>query len=145
MGGDDVGARVLSSLSDVLVGASCSVLQVVNAKRPFTDSVEGCLKIKSQIEDASRLRITGLVSNTHLMDETEAGTVLEGLQLVRDVEKAAGLPVAFATISEELRGGFDVEAAGCPILWIKRRMLPPWKLKSMTDKAQRVLGRDTSH
>ncbi len=144
VGGDDVGARVLSSLADVLVGASCSVLQVVNARRPFTDTVEGCLRIKSQIEDASRLRITGLVSNTHLLDETETGTVLEGLQLVRDIEKAAGLPVAFVTVSEELRNGFDVEAAGCPILWIRRRMLPPWKLRSMTDRAERILGRDTS-
>jgi hypothetical protein len=90
------------------------------------------------------LRVTELVSNTHLLDETEIGTVLDGLQLVRDVKKAAGLPLAFVTVSEELRNGFDVEGAGCPVLWIKRRMLPPWKLRSMTDKAERILGRDTS-
>lgn len=142
VGGDDVGARVLSSLTDVLADAPCSVLQVVNARRPFTDTVEGCLRIKNDIEAASRLRITGLVSNTHLLDETDRGTVLEGLQLVREVEKAAGLPIAFVTVNEDLRQEFDVYAAGCPILWIKRRMLPPWKLKSMTDKAERVLGRD---
>ncbi|MBN2563327.1 MAG: cobalamin biosynthesis protein CbiA [Phycisphaerae bacterium] len=142
VGGDDVGARVLSSLADVFTNRPCTVLQVLNAKRPFTQTVEGCLRIGREIEAASRLRITGLVSNTHLLEETDTRTVLDGLKLAREVGKAAGLTVAFVTANEDLRGGFDVEKAGCPVLWIKRRMLPPWKLKSMTDRAERVLGRD---
>jgi len=142
VGGDDVGARVLSSLADVLADGSCTMLQVLNAKRPFTGTVEGCLKIKSEIEASSRLRITGLISNTHLLEETDAPTVMEGLRLAREVGKEAGLPVSFVTASEDLRGAFDADQAGCPVLWIKRRMLPPWKLKSMTDRAERVLGRD---
>ncbi|UCE62197.1 MAG: hypothetical protein JSU63_10895 [Phycisphaerales bacterium] len=142
VGGDDVGARVLSSLADVLLDRPCVMLQVLNAKRPFTETVEGCLRIRREIEAASRLRVTGLVSNTHLLDETDAGTVFDGLRLARDVEEASGLPVSFVTADENMRNSFDTEAAGCPVLWIKRRMLPPWKLRSMTDRAQRVLGRD---
>ena len=142
VGGDDVGARVLSSLADVLADRPCTVLQVLNARRPFTETVEGCLKIGREIEAASRLRITGLVSNTHLLDETVAQTVLEGLQLAREVGEAADLPVAFVTADECLRDSLDVQEAGCPVLWIERRMLPPWKLRSMTDRAERVLGRD---
>ena len=141
VGGDDVGARVLGSLADFLADGSCSVLQVVNARRPFTESVEGCLKLKGEIETASRLQVTGLISNTHLLEQTEASTVFDGLELAREVGESAGIPVVFVTVSEHLRDGFDEQAAGCPILWIKRRMLPPWKLKSMTDKAARVLGR----
>ncbi len=148
VGGDDVGARVLSSLADVFADRPCIMLQILNAKRPFTETVEGCLKIGREIETASRLRITGLVSNTHLLEETDVPTVLEGLRLAREVGKAANLPVSFVTADETLRdgldanGGFDAETAGCPVLWIKRRMLPPWKLRSMTDRAQRILGRD---
>jgi len=141
VGGDDVGARVLSSLADFLADGSCSVLQVINAKRPFTESAEGCLKIKGEIEAASRLQVTGLISNTHLLEDTDVATISEGLELARRVGESAGIPVVFATVSEHLRNGFDEQVAGCPILWIKRRMLPPWKLKSMTDKAARVLGR----
>ena len=143
VGGDDMGARVLSSLADAFAGKSCTMLQVLNAKRPFTETVAGCLRVKDEIEAASRLGITGLVSNTHLMEETDARTVLEGLRLARQVGEAAGLPVAFVTANENLRGEFDAQKAGCPILWIKRRMLPPWKLRSMTDRAERVLGRKT--
>ena len=142
VGGDDVGARVLSSLADVLTDRCCSMLQVLNARRPFTDTVAGCLKIRTEIEAASRLRVSGLISNTHLLEETDASTVLEGLHLAREVGKAADLPVKFVTANEDLRGGFDAQETGCPVLWIRRRMLPPWKLKSMTDRAERVLGRD---
>ena len=142
VGGDDVGARVLGSLADVFTARPYTMLQVLNTKRPFTDTVEGCLKIGREIEAASRLRITGLVSNTHLLEETDTPTILEGLRLAREVGKTAELPVSFMTANEDLRGGFDTEEAGCPILWIKRRMLPPWKLRSMTDRAERVLGRD---
>ena len=142
VGGDDVGARVLGSLADVLGGRPYTMLQVLNARRPFTDTVDGCLKIGREIEAASRLSITGLISNTHLLEETDVSTVLEGLRLARDVRRRAGLPLAFVTAEEGLRDTFDGEQAGCPVLWIKRRMLPPWKLRSMTDRAERVLGRD---
>ena len=142
VGGDDAGARVLGSLADVFTDTPYAMLQVLNAKRPFTETAAGCLKIRSEIEAASRLRITGLVSNTHLLEDTDPATVLEGLRLAREVGKAAKLPVAFVTVNESLRGEFDAEKADCPILWIRRRMLPPWKLKSMTDRAERVLGRD---
>jgi hypothetical protein len=142
VGGDDAGARVLGSLVDVLSARSYTMLQVLNARRPFTETVEGCLKIRSEIEAASRLRITGLVSNTHLLDETDARTVLEGLRLARQVGEEANLPVCFVTANENLRDEFEAEGTGCPVLWIRRRMLPPWKLRSMTDRAERVLGRD---
>jgi RecA/RadA recombinase len=144
VGGDDVGARVLSSLADVFTDRAYSMLQVLNARRPFTDTAAGAMKIKVEIEAASRLRVTGLISNTHLLEETDAATVLDGLRLAREVGAAAGLPVAFVTANEDLRDSFETSAVDCPVLWIRRRMLPPWKLKSMTDRAERVLGRDPS-
>ena len=142
VGGDDVGARVLSSLADLFAGRSYTMLQVVNSRRPFTETVEGCLKIKGEIEAASRLQVTALVSNAHLLEETDASTVMQGLELTRAVSAAAGLPVAFVTANEGMEPTLEAQQIGCPVLWIKRRMLPPWKLKSMTDRAQRVLGRD---
>jgi hypothetical protein len=142
VGGDDVGAKVLSSLADVFAGAPYTMLQVVNARRPFTETVEGCLRIRREIEASSRLGINGLVSNTHLMEETDEATVLDGLRLTREVGSAAGIPIAFVTADDKLRDNLDTSKTGCPILWIRRRMLPPWRLKSMTDRAERVLKRD---
>ncbi len=141
VGGDDVGARVLSSLADVFGDCDYVMLQVVNARRPFTDSVEGCRRIRHEIEAASRLRVTGLVSNTHLLDETSVDLIREGYELAFAVGKDGGLPVAFVTADESIGPEVEEAVGSCPVLRIKRRMLPPWKLKSKTDKAERVLFR----
>jgi len=134
VGGDDVGARVLSTIAEVIETRPHRMLQVLNARRPFTGDVEGCLKIKGEIEEASRLRVTGVVSNTHLMDETDAATVREGIDLAREVADAAGITFDFATVDARLVAEVEDET-DVPILAIERRMLPPWKLTKMADHA----------
>lgn len=133
VGGDDVGARALASLGDSIRGRPHEVLQIVNARRPFTGDAAGCRRIRHEIEAAGHLPVTGLVSNTHLLDETDADTVREGLALVREIAAEDGLAVAFATADARLLpklAGEDV-----PILPIGRRMLKPWELPSKTDHA----------
>ena len=114
VGGDDVGARVLSSLADVFAGRPYTMLQVVNSRRPFTETVEGCLKIKREIEAASRLQVTALVSNAHLLEETDAETVTQGLELTRAVSRGAELPVAFVTANEGMQDNARTAAAWLP-------------------------------
>lgn len=145
VGGDDLGARVLSSLAEHLAGRNYAMLQVINSKRPFTSDVEGCLKMKGEIESASRLEITGVISNAHLMDETEPETIREGLEVARETAKRAGIRVEFATVDSRLVSCFKDEDPGCPLLPIERRMLPPWRLRSMTDRAGRVLKSDNDN
>jgi hypothetical protein len=117
VGGDDVGARVLRSFAGAF-GAH-EMLQVVNAFRPFTDTVDGCLRILDEIEVSSGMAATGLLSNAHLMDETDAGVILRGAELAAAVGARRGLPVRFVTAI----GALADEVA--PRL--ERRMLPPWK------------------
>lgn len=134
VGGDDVGARVLSTIAEVIETRPHRMLQVVNQRRPFTGDVAGCLGIKGEIEEASRLRVTGIISNTHLMDETDAETVRDGLELAGQVAAEAGISFDFAAVDErlcdEIRAETDV-----PLLPLLRRMLPPWKLGKMADHA----------
>ena len=70
-----MGAKVLSALADALDGKKHRMLQVINPFRPFTDTVKGCLKIRDEIEEASRLRISGIIGNANLIDETTADIV----------------------------------------------------------------------
>ena len=70
VGGDDVGATVLATLEDDLKGKSLRVLQVINPLRPFTETHEGCLKIRDAIETASKLTVNGLIGNANLIDGT---------------------------------------------------------------------------
>ena len=45
VGGDDVGARVLASFGPVLRSERADLIMVLNARRPFTDTVDGALRI----------------------------------------------------------------------------------------------------
>jgi len=126
VGGDDAGARVLGSLADALSSAGARALMVINAKRPFTNTVEGILRIKREIEEAGRLSMTGLVANTHFMDETDLDTVMEGYRVARETAAATGLPIEFvcapARLADRVRARVPEE-----VLAITRHLAPSWR------------------
>jgi hypothetical protein len=124
VGGDDVGARVLRSFGGFF--RAHEMLQVVNAFRPFTDTVAGCLRIQDEIQESSGLRMTGIIGNAHLMDETSLDTILRGAELAAEVAERRGLCLRFVTA---LRPFADEVArrSGLPVLPLDRWMLPPWK------------------
>ncbi len=129
VGGDDVGARALSHLAKEFPppgNQGYELWQVVNRQRPFTDTVKGCLAMRDQIEGASRLRITGLVSNSHLMDETTAEIVEKGYQFAREVGSEADLPVVMVVVTTTVYPDLNTADLTCPVLVIDRQMTPPW-------------------
>jgi hypothetical protein len=130
VGGDDVGARMLSSFREALGDAPYSLLQVINSRRPFTDSAAGCLKMKAAIETASRLSVTGLIVNSHLVDETTPRILLEGWRMAREVERLTGVPVECVTAMGDLADSPALAEVSAPILRLERNMLPPWLRKS---------------
>jgi hypothetical protein len=133
VGGDDVGARVLGSLADVVDPAATLLLFVINGKRPFTGTAEGCLKILNEIQDASRLAVGGLVSNTHLMDETTPELIHRGYELTCEVSRRTGIPVRLVTVETRLVGLVNADLYDCPLLPLRRSLLPPWGGPLKTD------------
>ena len=126
-GGDDVGATVLAALADVLKGRDITMLQVINHLRPFTHDVDGCLTIGREIEASSKLKITGLVSNANLIDETTPQIIYDGLDLVSQVSEATGLGIEFITASSKLMDQLDMDRIKVPVLTLDRRLAPVWK------------------
>jgi hypothetical protein len=132
VGGDDVGATVLSSLSGAFVPDEYELLLVLNARRPFTSTVDGCLKMIGQIEAASRLKFTGIISNTHLMTETTASIVLDGYRLAQAVGKKTHLPVVFLSALNEIVQALDAATLDVPVLTLNRLLLKPWEKEKPT-------------
>ncbi|MCK4606110.1 MAG: cobalamin biosynthesis protein CbiA [candidate division Zixibacteria bacterium] len=130
VGGDDAGARVLSSLADSFVAGSYEMLLVLNASRPFTSDVEGCLKMIREIESSSRLTFTGIIANTHLMEDTTARIVLDGLKLTREVSDRAGVPVVFLSALTEVLATVETSTLEAPVLALERMLLKPWEEKT---------------
>ena len=127
VGGDDAGATVLAALGDAFADMDVRMLQVVNPLRPQTASVEGCLKIKNDIEAAAKLTITGLIGNANLIDETGAREIVDGHDFLLKLSAASGLPLEFITVARELLPVVDIQQFSCPVLPIARQLVPPWK------------------
>jgi len=127
VGGDDVGATVLAALSDSLADQTPQVLQVINPHRPHTDTVQGCLDMRSAIEEKSKMRITGIVSNANLMDETGQQDILDGYDFASRVSAAGDIPLVFITAPAALLTGIDKKSMQCPVLPLRRQLVPPWR------------------
>lgn len=129
VGGDGVGATVLSALADAFKGARApvQVLQVVNPYRPNTDTVPRCQAMRERIEKASGLRVDGWVGNAHMMDETTMEHVRHGYELLTTLSKESGLPLTFMAVAQALVPDAAQLAMDCPILVLRRQLVPPWR------------------
>jgi len=127
VGGDDVGARVLSTFSDVLTPDIYEMLFVVNISRPFTEDVAGIAKIMGEIELAAKTKVTGLVANTHLMDYTTLETLYEGYKVTLEFSEKYNIPIRFLSAMRELAYKVDPTIVKCPVLPIERLLVPPFK------------------
>lgn len=127
VGGDDVGARVLGSLSDGMPPDDHELLLVLNANRPFTSTVEACQGLMRKIEMTSKLRFTGIVSNTHMLEYTTADTIRDGLRLAQALSDETGLPIVFVAAMEEQLKHIKTQEIDYPVLVLDRLLLKPWE------------------
>ena len=125
-GGNDVGATVLAALADSFRNKRVHMLQVVNPFRPFTDTIESCLKMRDEIERASKMTINGIIGNANLIDETSVDDIYNGYDFVKALSGESRLPLEFITASVELLPEIDMGRFSCPVLPIERQLVPPW-------------------
>lgn len=127
VGGNDVGATVLAALADSFRNKQVHMLQVVNPLRPFTNTIESCLKIRNDIERASKMAINGIIGNANLIDETSVDDIYNGYDFMKALSIKGQLPLEFITASVELLPELDMGRFSCPVLSIERQLVPPWK------------------
>ncbi|MBN1591961.1 MAG: hypothetical protein JW941_01785 [Candidatus Coatesbacteria bacterium] len=138
VGGEAAGSRVLSSLFDGTKHLDYDLLAVVNANRPFTADADGSMTVLNKIEKASGLRVSGIVSNTHLLNNTTPEMVIHGLELAESIAERLGVDVRFMSVMESVADKIDGSSLSAPIFAIKRYVLLPWETGS--DMSER--GRD---
>ena len=137
VGGDAVGARVLSCLSDALEGRDARMFQVVNPYRPYTDTIQGCIRVQGEIEESSRLCFAGIVGNANMIDETSTDHIYEGYAFVEKLSRKTGLELIFITAPAQLLSRMDLARFFCPVLPIHRQLVPPWKRPEMLRAASK--------
>ncbi len=135
VGGDDAGATILASLENEFKATSHQVLQVINPLRPFTETHQGCLKIRAAIESASKLTVNGLIGNANLIDDTSLDDIYDGYRFVSELSEHSGLPLELITAGRALMPSLDMGRFACPVLPIDRQLVPPWQKPVEFDQA----------
>ncbi|HAI21411.1 MAG TPA: hypothetical protein DCM14_05905 [Clostridiales bacterium UBA8153] len=128
VGGDAVGARVLASVADSLPAGSYTSYLVVNPYRPFALTVEGILASFAQIQEALRVRVDGLVVNSHLGAVTTAGTVLRGYRLVLEAARRLALPIVAVAVSAALAPQVPADQVGGKVWVLELFLTMPWEM-----------------
>lgn len=125
-GGDDTGARALGSLSDVLDDETLAVTLVLNFRRPFTPDVAAAVVMAREIEAAARVKVTGVVSNTHLMGQTTASVILEGASLAAKTAAELCVPLLAVAVEDRMFEAVKDAALPGPVLLLHRFVQPPF-------------------
>ncbi|MFO7887111.1 MAG: ATP-binding protein [Eubacteriales bacterium] len=94
-GGDPIGAKALSRYYKQIRKKDYDMFLVVNANRSETQTVEKVIEYYNKIQGASRLMITGLINNTHLLKSTTEEDVYKGRKLVEEVSKKINIPIKY--------------------------------------------------
>jgi RecA/RadA recombinase len=126
VGGDEVGARVLGSLSDVVPLDDTDCLLVLNFRRPATPEPQLAFQMIREIEAVGRVPVTGLISNTHLMGETTPAVVVDGYHKAVETARLAEVPVVAVTVTEDLAADLREEKFECPVVTMRPIVMPPF-------------------
>ncbi len=104
IGGDDLGARVLSRYKKEIENEDYDMFIVINVKRPETDSEGKIEEMVRMIEISSSLKATGLINNTNLMNHTTVEDVLKGEELISSVSKKLSIPFRITAVMSSTVG-----------------------------------------
>ncbi len=126
VGGDDVGTVVLGNFKSFIEGSDYEMLLVVNSYRPFTQSVPQIEQIAQEIENTSRLKIGGIISNPNLSIQTDEEAIKKGHILIKQAAQKLNLPIKFICIDERFSRKIKQKNFKEPIFYIKRFMYLPW-------------------
>jgi hypothetical protein len=126
VGGDDVGSVVLGNFRNIIQNFGYEMLLVVNSYRPFTQTVPQIKQMAQEIENRSRLKISGIVSNPNLSSQTNEKGIKKGHLLIKQAAQKLELPIKFICADERFSKKIRKENFIEPIFYIKRFMRLPW-------------------
>lgn len=128
VGGDDMGASVLGTIAESIMTTDYSMMMVVNPYRPFTSTIDEIVNMGSAIQEASRLQLTGLISNPNLGMNTTPEVLTSGHHLISEVAAVMNLPVLAVLVLKRLMESWNQKPTGLkvPLLPLDLYLFPEW-------------------
>jgi RecA/RadA recombinase len=126
-GGDKEGALVLGQYYQEWLNLKPEMLFVLNCFRPEVSTPEGALEAVKRIEEASRLKVTGIINNANLGGATAIADVYKGFDQSSQLAEMLNIPLVCTCISQHLRKEAEDFASGHKVKFIKRYLKLPWE------------------
>ena len=104
VGGDDAGAVALGSFAKKIQSMNYDMWYIINQYRSMISDSADAVDVMHDIETASRLKMTGIVNNSHLKDLTTPKNIIDSLDYAKKTASAANVPLKFTTCPEGLSG-----------------------------------------
>ncbi|MCL1935596.1 MAG: ATP-binding protein [Defluviitaleaceae bacterium] len=102
LGGEDVGARVISSFKDSLCGNDYNFLCVLNSFRAETNTSDKMINFIHKINTATLLKISGIVNNGHMLHYTTKDDILACQYEIEKVSKELNIPILYTQIRSDI-------------------------------------------
>ena len=125
VGGDELGAKVLSRYNTDILADESEMYFVINTRRPMTLSDRGIEEMIRDIEWSSKLKVDWLVNNTNLLGETTPEIIREGAEIIEKVSEKLGIPLGFTSGMGQALSAAD-EGSGKNKLYMQKHILLPW-------------------
>ena len=123
VGGDDAGSVAVGRYARFIEAGDYAMICVLNRYRNLVQAPEDAVENLREIEVASRLKATALVSNAHLKAETTREVVENGVVYAREVADACDLPLVAACVPPCLtKISYDVD-----LYSLKMYVRSPWE------------------
>ena len=127
VGGDNVGGRVVGRFAKQFEQDDYDMFYVVNANREKTQTAQEILGYIDAIESTSKLKVTGLINNTHMLKETTVEDILKGQEVARGVSRIRNIPIKYISCLETLVDKLPKDLEG-DILPMKLYLREEWMM-----------------
>lgn len=102
VGGEDRGAISIAQFKNIFDEMDVSSYVVINAMRPFSNTPQRIIDTISELSRLSKLKIDGIVANTHIRLSTTWDEILKGLNVIIEASETIHLPIKRVAIWDEL-------------------------------------------
>ncbi|OPX44172.1 hypothetical protein CLHUN_19710 [Ruminiclostridium hungatei] len=127
VGGDDLGARAVSRFKEEILNDDYEMFFVINTRRGMTDTPEKIMEMLALIEDSANIKVTKLINNSNLLEETSPEILLEGNETISAVSEKLGIPIGITAGMEEVVGRLDSSGlCGSEVLAMRKLIHLPW-------------------
>jgi hypothetical protein len=126
VGGEDLGARVLSRYKEEIIIDDYEMFCVVNIRRPMTNTPYKIEEMIRSIEYSSRLKVSMLINNTNYLGASTIELLQSGQEMIKKVSEKINIPIGITSSLRNILEGnekeFDTE-----LLYLDKLIKLPWE------------------